>query len=71
MLVRFEIGLFSKVLFDGNLQIDKPNPNDDGKEEKVRHADNNPDISNDQTDLLPKEVDLQDEIVYYDQVGKS
>ena len=52
-------------------QIEKSNPND-GKEENVLHdVDNDPNVSNDQADLIPKEVDLQDEIVYYDQVLKS
>ena len=51
-------------------QIEKSNPND-CKEENVLHVDNDPNVSNDQADLIPKEVDLQDEIVYYDQVLKS
>ena len=53
---------------NANSQIEKSNPND-GKVEHVLHADNDSNVPNDQADLLPKEVDLQDEIVYYDQVG--
>ena len=51
-------------------QIEKSNPNV-GKDENDLHVDNDPNVSNDQADLIPKEVDLQDEIVYYDQVLKS
>ena len=52
---------------DANSQIEKSNSND-CKEENVLHVIDDPNESNDQADLLPKEVDLQDEIVYYDQV---